>query len=326
METMNAAVYTKYGPPDVVQLGEVAKPVPEDDEMLVRIHTSTVTPTDCAFRQANPLMIRFMNGFMRPRNKVLGTLLAGEVEAVGKDVTKFQVGDSVFGSTDTNFGAHAEYLCMPEEGVVAVKPANMSHEEAVGVPEALTPLYFLRELAHIQPGQKLLINGASGAVGTYAIQLAKHFGAEVTGVCSTRNVELVKSLGADRVIDYTQEDFTRNGQQYDIIFDAVGKSSFARCKGSLTPNGRYLVTVVSLPVVLQMLWTSKIGSKKAILGFAGLNFSQENLLYVKKLVEDGKLRSVIDRRYPLEQIVEAYRYVEEGHKTGNVIVTVGAAQ
>ena len=319
---MKAVVYTEYGSPNVLKLQEVEKPNPKDNEILIRIHATTVAPTDCAFRKADPFIIRLMNGLTKPKNMILGSMLVGEIEAVGKDVKLFKQGDQVFGSTDANFGAYAEYKCLPEDGVVAVKPANMTDEEAVGLPEALTPLYFLRNLVHVQRGQKVLINGASGAVGTYGVQLAKYFGAEVTGVCSTTNLELVKSLGADKVIDYTQEDFTKSGETYDVIFDAVGKRSFSSCKGSLTQNGVYLFTAPKLSVMLQMLWTSKVGSKKAIVGFAGLNQKKEDLIFIKELVEAGTIKSVIDRIYPLEQIAEAHRYVDTERKKGNVIITV----
>lgn len=319
---MKAIVYTQYGSPDVVRLEDVTKPIPKDNEILIKVYTTTVTPTDCAYRSADPFIIRFINGLVSPNNRVLGNMLAGKIEAVGKDVKLFKQGDAVFGSTDTDFGAHAEYKCLPETGVVAIKPTKMTYEEVVGVPEALTALYFLRDLAKVRSGQKVLINGASGAVGTYAVQFAKYFGAEVTGVCSTTNVELVKSLGADKVIDYTKQDFTKNGQTYDVIFDAVGKRSFSQCKGALTQRGIYLFTVPTLGIVLNMLWTSRVGSKKAILGLAGLNQKQENLLFLKELVEAGKLISVVDRCYPLEATAEAYRYVETGRKKGNVVITV----
>lgn len=321
---MKAIVYTRYGSPDVLQLKDVPMPVPKDNEVRVKIYAANVTPTDSANRSANPFIIRFINGFFAPKNQILGNMLAGEVEAVGKDVTRFKIGDRIFGSADTSFGTHAEYMCLPETGILTAMPKNMSYEEAVSVPEALTPLYFLRELAHLQPGQKVLINGASGALGTYGVQLAKHFGAEVTGVCSGVNVELVKSLGADHVIDYTQTDFTKNGQTYDVIFDAVGKSTFARCKGSLTAKGLFLFTVPTLRIAIDMLWTSKFGSKKAVLGLAGLNQKQENLQFLKELVEAGKLKSVIDRCYPLEQTADAHRYVDTGRKKGNVVIMVQA--
>jgi NADPH:quinone reductase-like Zn-dependent oxidoreductase len=320
---MKAAVYTQYGSPDVVHLKDVEKPVPKDNEIRVKVYTSTVTPTDCAYRKADPFMVRMMNGLTEPKNKILGTMFAGEVETIGKDVKLFKPGDAVFGSAGINFGAHAEYKCVPEDGVLAIKPASVPYEEAAGIPEALTGLYFLKHLAHLQPGQKVLINGASGAVGTFAVQLARHFEAEVTVVCSTANLELVKSLGADHVIDYTKTDFANSGQTYDVIFDAVGKRSFAECKGALTQNGMYLSTVPSLGIAFQMLWTSRLSSKKAILGFAGLNERTEDIIFIKELVEAGKLKSVVDRCYPLEQLVEAYRYVETGRKKGLVVVTIG---
>ena len=319
---MKAIVYNQYGSPDVLQLQEVEKPTPQDNEVLIRVYASTVTPTDCALLQADPFIIRFMNGLRTPKNKILGNLLAGKVEAIGKDVTLFKVGDEVFGNTDTDFGAHAEYICLAEDNEITIKPANMSYEEIVGAPEAMTAIYFLQNLAKVQAGQKVLINGASGAVGTAAVQIAKYFGAEVTGVCSTRNVDLVKSLGADKVIDYTQTDFTQTGETYDVIFDVVGKRSYRQCKNALTHNGMYLTTVPSLMIIPQMLWTSKIGSKKAIIGFAGLNKTQESLEFLKELVETGKLKVINDRTYALEDVAEAYRYVESERKKGNVIITV----
>lgn len=319
---MKAAVYTHYGAPDVIQLTQVEKPTPKDNELLIRIGASTVTPTDCAYRRANPFIIRFVQGLLKPKSTVLGNLLVGEVEAVGKDVISFKPGDSVLGTADTGFGAHAEYICLPQTGIITTSPANMTCEEAVGIPEALTPLYFLRDLARVQPGQKVLINGASGALGTYGVQLARYFGAEVTGVCSSANVDLVKSLGADHVIDYTKTDFTRTGETYDVIFDAVAKSSFPRCKGALKPVGLYLFTAPTPGIVFHMMWTSKIGSKKAMLGLAGLNQRQEDLVFLRELAEAGMLKSVVDRCYPLEQIADAYRYVETERKRGNVVIRV----
>ncbi|GGF67722.1 alcohol dehydrogenase [Paenibacillus albidus] len=320
---MKAIVCTKYGTPEVLQLKEEALPVPKDDEVRIRIHAAIVTPSDCAFRKADPFAVRLMYGFRRPKNAILGVELAGEIESIGKNVKLFKEGDQVFGVSPKSFGAHAEYKCLSENETLATKPANMGYAEAVGVCDgALTALIFLRDAAKIQRGQKVLINGASGAVGAYAVQLAKYFGTEVTGVCSAANFGLVKSLGAAKVIDYTQEDFTKNGQTYDIIFDAVGKNSYSRCKSSLKPKGVYLSTAPSLGIMLQMLWTSKIGSKKAMFTAAGLRQSKENLVFLKALVEAGKLQSVIDRRYPLEECAEAHRYVEKGHKKGNVILSL----
>jgi NADPH:quinone reductase-like Zn-dependent oxidoreductase len=319
---MKAIVCAKYGTPDVLQLQEIEKPIPKDNEVRIRVHAGVVTPSDCAFRKADPFVIRFIYGLIRPKYTILGVELAGEIEAVGKDVKLFKTGDQVYGMSPNSFGANAEYMCLPEDKPVVIKPANATYEEAAGVCDgATTALTFLRDKANIQSGQKVLINGASGSVGAYAVQLAKYYGAEVTGVCSTVNVELVKSLGADKVIDYAKEDFTKGGQSYDVIFDAVGKSSFSRCKGSLKQRGIYLTTVPTLGLMLQMLWTSKFGSKKAISTASGLKQTKENLIYLKELVEAGKIRPVIDRRYPLEQTAEAHRYVEKGHKRGNVVIT-----
>ena len=264
------------------------------------------------------------NGFLKPRNPILGQELAGEIEAIGKDVTRFKPGDQVFGFD--MFGAYAEYKCMPENGALAIKPVNLSYEEAASIPNgALTALPFLRDKGNIQSGQTVLIYGASGSVGAAAVQLAKYYGAKVTGVCSTANLEWVKSLGADQVIDYTQEDFTENGKTYDIIFDTVGKRSFSECKGSLTDEGIYLTTVPTPVIMLQALWTAKSGSKKVKFVAAGLRPASEkikDLVFLTELIEAGKIKPVIDRCYPLEQIAEAHRYVEKGHKKGNVVITV----
>jgi NADPH:quinone reductase-like Zn-dependent oxidoreductase len=322
---MKAIVCTKYGSSDVLQLKEVEKPTPKDNEVLIRVYATAVTAAHCAMRKG-PIYGRLATGLTRPKNPIPGTDLAGEIEAVGKDVKLFKEGDLVFGGTDLGFGCYAEYICIPEEDVLAIKPANMTYEEATSVVEgALTALPFLRDKGNIQSGQKVLINGASGSVGTAAVQLAKYFGAEVTGVCSTTNLEMVKSLGADKVIDYTKEDFTKSGETYDIIFDTVGKTSFSRCKSSLKQKGIYLAAPFGMTIILQMLWTSMVGSKKAMFAFTGLMPSSkktENLIFVKELIEAGKIKSVIDRRYPLEQAAEAHRYVEKGHKKGNVVITV----
>ncbi|WP_261303128.1 NAD(P)-dependent alcohol dehydrogenase [Paenibacillus andongensis] len=321
---MRAIICTKYGTPDVLHLQEVEKPTPKDNEVRIRLHAAIVTPSDCAFRKADPFIVRLMYGLGKPKHAVLGVEFAGEIDAVGKAAASFEVGDPVYGISPHSFGAHAEYMCLPESNPLSTKPVNMTYEEAAGVCDgALTSLIFLRDTAHIQSGQKVLIHGASGSVGAYAVQLAKYFGAEVTGVCSTTNASLVKSLGADQVIDYTKEDFAKNGQTYDIIFDAVGKRSFSQCKSSLKQRGVYLSTVPTLGIMLQMLWTSKIGSKKAKFTASGLQQNKENLVFLKELVEAGKLKSVIDRRYSLEQIAEAHRYVETGRKKGNVVITFG---
>jgi len=325
---MKAIVYTKYGSPDVLHFKEVEKPAPSDDEVLVRVHAATVTAGDVNVRGFTfvppgfgPLP-RLMFGLRKPKRTILGTELAGEIETVGKDVKLFKKGDQVFGIGSEIFGAYAEYACRPEKGALALKPANLTYDEAAAVPfGAGTALYFLRDMAKLQRGQKILVNGASGGVGVYAVQLAKYYGAEVTGVCSTTNVELVKSLGADKVIDYTKEDFAKSGETYDIILDTVvGKTSFSRCKGSLKQNGLYLAVAGGLQEAAQMLWTSITGGKKVIFGSPVER--KEELIFIKELVEAGKIRPVIDRRYPLEQTAEAHRYVDKGHKKGSVVITV----
>ena len=318
---MKAIVYTKYGPPDVLELRDVERPEPKDNEVLIKVHASTVTPMDWRFRNGKTLIARFMTGLLKPKASyhILGVEFAGKVETTGKDVKLFKKGDQVYGGGPPP-GAHAEYVPMPEEKV-GIKPTNMTYEEAAGVPfGGCIALLFLRDYGHIQSGNKVLINGASGGVGTFAVQLAKYFGAEVTGVCSTANLELVKSLGADRVIDYTNEDFTKNGQTYDIIFDAVGKRSFSQCKNSLNQKGIYINTVATIPLLLQMLWTSKIGSKKAI--FAMPKFQSEDLIFLKDVIKAGKIKTVINRTYLLSETAEAHTYAEKGHARGKVVITV----
>jgi NADPH2:quinone reductase len=318
---MKAMVYEAYGPPDVLQLKEVPKPVPKNNEVLIRVYATTTMPSDCLARRGESFLGRIILGLRRPRKQILGTELAGEIKAVGASVTRFKEGDQVYGFTGFGLGAYAEYDCMPEGGSLAIKPANTSYEAAAAAVDGpTTALFFLRDKGNIQSGEKVLINGASGSIGTAAVQLAKYFGAEVTGVCSTANLELVESLGADKVVDYTQEDFTQSGQTYDIIFDTVSKSSFSRCKDSLKENGRYLVTVHGLAPVVQTLWTGVTGDRKVI--FALSIEKREALIFIKELIEAGRFKPVIDRCYPLEQMAEAHRYVERGHKKGNVVITV----
>jgi 2-desacetyl-2-hydroxyethyl bacteriochlorophyllide A dehydrogenase len=323
---MKAVVLTQYGSADGLQLQEVEKPAPKDNEVLIRIYATTVTTGDCEIRTLKlPPLIRFPMrlwlGFSKPRsNLIMGSELAGEIESVGRDVKRFKKGDPVFGSAGLRLGTNAEYKCLPEDGLVALKPTNMSYEEAATVPfGAGDALHFLRK-GKIQSGQKVLINGAGGSIGTYAVQLARHFGAEVTGVDSTAKLDMVRSIGADHVIDYTREDFTQNGETYDVIFDTVGKSSFSRSLNSLKQGGRYILANPKLSEMIRGQWTSMMGSKKVIIGAASTN--ADDLLFLKGLIEAGKLKAVIDRRYPLEQIAEAHRYVETGQKKGNVVIVV----
>jgi len=319
---MKAIVYERYGPPNVLQLRDVAKPLPKDDEILIKVFAATVAAGDWRLRKADPFLARLFNGLWRPRRiKILGFELAGVVESTGSGVTRFKPGDAVYAACGMGFGAYAEYRCLPENGSVTLKPTNMTFEEAAAVPVgAYTALQFLRK-GNIQRNRRVLVYGASGSVGTYAVQLAKHFGAEVTGVCSTSNLDLVRSLGADRVIDYTEENFADDGTAYDIIFDTVGKSPFMVCVERLTPNGYYLRAVHVNPLtVFRGLWINLTSGKKVIGGTMREN--AEDLRYLKALIESGKLRSIIDRVYPLEQAAEAHRYVEQGHKKGNVVLTV----
>lgn len=323
---MKAIVWTKYGPPDGLQLREVEEPTPGDNEVLIRVHATTVTAGDCEMRGLRlpislRLLMRMYNGLRRPqRITVLGQELAGEIEAVGRETKLFKKGDQVFAAAGFRFGAYAEYICLPEEGVMAMKPTNMTFEEAATVPVGgLNALHFLRK-GNIQSGQRVLINGAGGSIGTNAVQLAKSFGAEVTGVDSAMKLDMLRSIGADQVIDYTQEDFTKRGETYDVIFDVVGKGSFSGCMKSLKAGGTYLLGNPTLSRSVRGQWTSMTGSKKVIGGTA--SYKTEDLVFLKELIEAGKIRSVIDRRYPLEQVAEAHRYVETGHKKGNVVITI----
>lgn len=326
---MKAIVYTQYGPADVLHLQDVEKPAPKDNEVLIRVHATSVTAGDCnarGFTFVPPgfgFIARLMFGLRKPKQPVLGTELSGEVMEVGKDVTRFKPGDEVFG-VSLKFGAYAEYICMAEDDRLVLKPANMTYAEAASIPfGATTALYFLRDVAKLQPEQKILIIGASGCTGVYAVQLAKYYGAEVTGVCSTRNLELVRSLGADQVIDYTREDFTQNGQTYDVILDMVpGKSSFARYQSSLKPHGLYLAGAGGVESFAQMAWTALAGGKKVMAGMAPDRV--DDLVFLKALLENGKLKPVIDRCYRLEQTAEAHRYADTGHKRGSVVITITA--
>lgn len=321
---MKAVVYERYGPPEVLELKEIPKPIPKDHEVLIKTHATTVTTGDWRVRSLDVptgfgLISRLMFGVMKPKQPILGTELAGEVEAVGKNVSEFKIGDRVFAFNGAGMGCHAEYKCMPEDGPVVPKPKNLTYEEAAALSfGGTTALDFFRR-GKLQRGEKVLINGASGGVGTAAVQLAKHFGAEVTGVCSGANLDLVRSLGVDHVIDYTKEDFTQNGESYDVIVDIAGTAPFSRSKRALKEDGRLLLVLGSLPDMLQIPWVAMTSSKKVIAGPAEERV--EDLRYLAKLAEEGAFKPVIARRYPLEQIVEAHRYVDTGHKRGNVVVT-----
>ncbi|MFK9119314.1 NAD(P)-dependent alcohol dehydrogenase [Peribacillus frigoritolerans] len=322
---MKAIVYTKYGPPDVLHLKEVEKPDPKENEILIKVKAATVTMGDIRSRSFTvPLSVwlpaRIIMGLRRPKKTILGLELSGEVESVGKDVKLFKAGDQIFAASQVGYGAYAEYKCLREDGPVSIKPNNISFEEAAAITiGARTALFYLRK-ANVQSGQKVLVYGASGSVGSYAVQIAKYFGAKVTGVCSTANVELVKSLGADKVIDYTSEDFSRDGEAYDVIFEAVNKSPFSACMKSLKKDGTYLNVTVPVPGV-RMLWTKLTTGKKLILSQNSPE-TPEALNFLKELVEAGKLKVIIDRCYAFEELVQAHRYVEKGHKKGNVVITM----
>ena len=324
---MKAAVFTEYGPPDVLQIEDVEKPVPKDNEVLVRVHATSVSAADWRIRKADPFLVRFMVGLRRP-NKVhiLGMELAGTIESVGKAVTRFAAGDQVFGGTGFKFGAHAEFACLPEDGTLSIKPVNMTFEQAAAVFfGGFTALHFLKK-ANIQAGQKVLIYGASGSVGVFAVQLAKHFGAHVTAVCSTANLDLVKSLGADQVVDYTRDDFSKAGRVYDMVFDAVGHSGFSRSLKSLKRGGFYVRAggsgrVLSiLGGMVRGMWISTTGTAKIVGGVA--RGDAGDVSFLKQLIEAGEIRTVIDRRYSLDQIAEAHRYAEAGHKKGHLVIVL----
>jgi len=318
---MKAVVAAKYGAPEVLRIIEIEKPCPKDGEILIQIHATVVGASDSSFRQGKPFIARLFSGLLKPKY-VLGDLFAGEVVALGEDVRRFKVGDSVFGASLNNFSTNAEYKCIPEDGILAIKPTNFSFAESVGLCEAVTALIFLQDTAQIQPGQKVLINGASGSVGSYGVQICKHLEADVTGVCSGGNIEMVRALGADHCINYKQKDFTKSVGDYDVIFDAVGKSSYTACKGALSATGCYLSTAPSLSVILNMLLTWKSRGKKAAFVAAGLKQKSQHLQTLAKLAQDGVIQPVIDRSYALADIVEAHRYVDTGRKKGNVVITI----
>ena len=317
---MRAVVCDRYGPPEVLRLAEVAKPAPRPDEVLIRVHATTVNRTDCGVRAGQPFISRLLSGVRRPKWEILGTELAGTVEATGAAVTQFAIGDEVYGVNAWHFGAHAEFVCMQERGPLARKPVGVSFPEAAAVCDgAILALGCLRA-GGVGKGRSVLIYGASGSIGTAAVQLARYFGASVTAVCNTKNAEIVVSLGADEVIDYTREDFTRNGETYDVIFDAVGMQAFGRCKGSLKPGGAYLATdhLQNVPLAL---WTSRFANKKVVFPIPP-QYTKQDVVFLRQLIEAGKYRAVMDRHYPLEDVIDATRYVETKQKTGNVVLTV----
>jgi NADPH:quinone reductase-like Zn-dependent oxidoreductase len=314
---MRAVVHDRYGGTDVLRLDEVERPVPKQDEVLVRIHATTVNRTDCGLRAAKPFMTRYFTGLLRPKRRILGMELAGEVDAVGSAVTEFAVGDAVFGVKGS--GAHAEFVCVRESAPLAHKPAGTTFEEAAAVCDGAALALACFRKADLRTGQRTLVYGASGSVGTAGVQLARHYGADVTAVCNTKNLELARSLGADRVIDYTQEDFAKHGETYDVIFDAVGKLSFRRCRCALTPGGVYVGTD-GLQNLVWAVWTRWVGDKRAALGIT--RYTKADVLFLKELIEAGEYRAVIDRCYRLEDVVEATEYVETEQKTGNVVLNV----
>ena len=317
---MKAAVYTHYGFPEVLQVKEVAKPAPKDNEILVRINATAVNSGDVRLRKADPFAVRLFFGLLKPKINILGSVFSGDVESVGKQVKRFKVGDQVFGHTDMSFGAYAEYICVPEDGSLALKPVGILHHEAAAIPfGGVTALHFLKKVT-IKANQKVLIVGASGAVGSAAVQLAKSYGAIVTGVCSTANIDLLKSIGADKVIDYTKEDFTQNSEIYDLIFDAVRAISVFRSLKSLAKSGIMILSAAGMPEMLQGLWISMTSNRRVMTGV--ISHKAEDILFLRELIERGEFRPVIDRAYPLEKIAEAHAYAEKGHKKGNIIINV----
>jgi NADPH:quinone reductase-like Zn-dependent oxidoreductase len=315
---MKAAVYTEYGKPEVVQVKEVPKPIPDDNEVVVKVNATTMTAGDWRMRAGDPFVIKLYNGLFKIKRTVLGQEFSGVVDSVGKNVTRFNKGDYIFGGTGDSAGGHAEYVAVPADGAIVHKPESMTNENAAALPiGALTALFFLRQ-ADIKPGQKVLIYGASGSVGTYAVQLAKHFDAEVTGVCSSTNLEMVRSLGADKLIDYRQEDYAKNGEEYDVIFDAVGKTSFGTGKNALKLKGAYLTVAMSFTLMLQSVINSITGRHKFVSALTKM--TAEELLFLTKLVETGELKPVIDCTYPLSDIQTAHRHAQTGRKKGNIVI------
>lgn len=319
---MKAIVYTKYGPPEVAQLMEVDKPIPEDNEVLIKVHATTVNRTDSALRSAEYFINRLFTGLFSPRNKILGSEFAGEINAIGKDVKSFVIGEKVFGYNDKKFGAHAEFMTMAENGPITTMPENLSYDEAAPICEGSHYALCDIRAAKVKNGQNVLVNGATGAIGSAAVQLLKHFGVRVTAVCNTKNVELVRSLGADVIIDYTKEDFTKPKQTFDFIYDAVGKSSFGKCKPLLNKNGIYKSTELGKNAenIYLALITPILGGKKVL--FPIPTITKEDVIFLKELVERGEFKPVVDRQYKLEQIVDAYKYVETGQKTGSVVIKI----
>ncbi len=317
---MKAAVYIQYGQPEVLQVKEVEKPIPDNNEILLRVKATAVNSGDVRLRKADPFAVRFIFGLLKPKINILGSVFSGEVEMVGKDVTNFKIGDAVFGHTDMRFGTYAQYKCMPENGSLALKPAGITHAQAAAIPfGGVTALHFIKK-ANIKQGQKVLLIGASGAVGSAAVQLAKSLGADVTAVCSTANIALVKSIGADKTIDYTQEDFTKNGETYDVIFDTVKTIHVSPSLKSLSKNGIMILSAAGMSEMIQGLWISKTSNRKVLTGL--ISHTAADIIFLKELIEACKFKPVIDRTYPLEQIAEAHAYVEKGHKKGNVSIDI----